>query len=248
MPVMDRPPDGSDGGIHKVLRRPSFWLRLWGTLKGATRYFSDPYALALAGAIERSSANPHCIKSVIADGANVNAKGRQGVTPLMYAILRSKPSAFRILLEEGADANATSDNGQGVMSLAAVHPDLRFLGIALDLHGDPNTRDRLGYPILTRAVENHLVSHVSLLLDRRANIDAKDERTGNCPLGVAVMMGWEDLVSLLITRGANADLRNHFEATPRSMAHEEWTSPAVRLAFEHPEELSDSVQARPIFE
>lgn len=207
------------------------FLRIVGFLKGARRFFTEPVALALAGAIELSGSNSQHLSRMLKSGQVSNLRGRQGMTPLLYSIIRSKPVATEALLSYGADPNAKADNGQGVMSLAAVHPSPDFLKLALHFGGDPNTRDKLGMPILSRAVENHLTQHVDILLHKQADVNAPD-LAGNSSLATAITVGWADLIGPLLSAGADMDHRNEFGTSAREMALQEWQSPSLRQAFD----------------
>jgi ankyrin repeat protein len=64
---------------------------------------------------------------------------------------------------------------------------------------------------------------VELLLDQRANINAKDQY-GNTPLHRAVSQKNKDMVKLLVERGANANARNVLRRTP---LYDYWGGSAV---------------------
>ena len=59
---------------------------------------------ALVGAAE--SGNIEAIKQHLAAGTDVNAKGKNGWTPLHYAAVESHKEVVELLLANGADVNA----------------------------------------------------------------------------------------------------------------------------------------------
>ncbi|QDU57493.1 ankyrin repeat domain-containing protein [Aeoliella mucimassa] len=76
----------------------------WGQLGlRASDYFEGDADLALCKAIENSDL--HAIDQAIANGADVNAIGKDGVTPLMWAFPDSSAEVFEKLLKLGADPN-----------------------------------------------------------------------------------------------------------------------------------------------
>ncbi len=85
-------------------------------------------------------------------------------------------------------------------------------------------------PILSRAVENHLTDHASLLIQNGASLGTSDQ-TGTTPLGVAILMGWKDLVGILIGAGADLDQEDQFGATPRLMAGDGWRGEDFKRFF-----------------
>ena len=52
------------------------------------------------------------IKQLIADGADVNAKNRDGTTPLQTAAIRGHKEFLQLLIANGADVNAKDWNGR----------------------------------------------------------------------------------------------------------------------------------------
>lgn len=75
----------------------------------AESFFDDPDVINLCAAIEANDVEE--MRSLIEAGANVNAIGRGGMTPLMWAFPDGKIERFKFLLEAGADPNVylTSD-------------------------------------------------------------------------------------------------------------------------------------------
>ncbi len=69
----------------------------------AEDYFDDAQVVALCRAIEANDLKE--IDRLIAAGANVNAKGKDNMTPLLWAFPDNKLERFTKLLEHGADPN-----------------------------------------------------------------------------------------------------------------------------------------------
>ncbi len=68
----------------------------------AADYFSDPRVVELCEAIEANDVRK--MKSCILKGADVNAIGRDGMTPLLWAFPENKFERFELLLKHDADA------------------------------------------------------------------------------------------------------------------------------------------------
>jgi ankyrin repeat protein len=69
----------------------------------AADYFDDPQVIALCKAIEANDLKE--IDRLVAAGADVNAKGKGNMTPLLWAFPDNKLPRFKRLLEHGADPN-----------------------------------------------------------------------------------------------------------------------------------------------
>ena len=104
--------------------------------------------------------NIKSIEALVAKGADVNARGKKGITPLIYATLlmrrrqsykdvtgREAPArecpktqidGVRKLLELGADPNMQTDDDQSAVSNAAYLREPDFLKVLLSHGGKPN--------------------------------------------------------------------------------------------------------------
>jgi ankyrin repeat protein len=74
----------------------------------------------------------HCADAVtilIAGGANVNAKGPEGRTPLMQAAGDGQVELVQLLLEKGADMEAKDDAGRSAWGYAAMSGQLEVAEI-----------------------------------------------------------------------------------------------------------------------
>jgi len=74
------------------------------------------------------SGNLEKAKSLIAEGADVKAKDKSGVSSLIYATLSGNEDLVKLLVDKGADVNASSKGG--VTPLMAASLNTRNLGIA----------------------------------------------------------------------------------------------------------------------
>jgi ankyrin repeat protein len=52
-------------------------------------------------------------------GAELDAQGREGATPLLWAMYENQPAAAMVLVEAGADADITAKNGQSPRSIVS---------------------------------------------------------------------------------------------------------------------------------
>ncbi|MCX6992386.1 MAG: ankyrin repeat domain-containing protein [Kiritimatiellaeota bacterium] len=59
-------------------------------------------------------------------GADINAKDKDGYTPLMAAAINGNLDVVKVLVDKGADVNARAEDGNTALELAKVnrHPDV----------------------------------------------------------------------------------------------------------------------------
>ena len=65
-----------------------------------------------------SAGHIEAVKQHLADGADVNAKGKYGGTPLHEAALNGQKETIEILIAKGADVNAKMNNGETLLDWA----------------------------------------------------------------------------------------------------------------------------------
>ena len=95
-------------------------LSMLGDPLDCLRKLSDEGRITLAGLLRTAaSAGDAAAAAVLLDaGAEIDAVGEYGRTPLMLAGLRANVQTLRLLIERGADASATDDRGRDAAELA----------------------------------------------------------------------------------------------------------------------------------
>jgi ankyrin repeat protein len=94
------------------------------------------------------------IRVLISEGADVNARGPDGMTPLMYAARDSStPEIVQLLLEKGAEVNARSTYGGTPLMLAAMRSSTpEIVQLLLEKGAEVNARNtRGGTPLMNAA-------------------------------------------------------------------------------------------------
>jgi len=163
-------------------------------LRRPEKYFSDSKQLALCHAIERNSLRP--IRQIVAEGADIDAVGKEGMTPLHWAIYKQKYEAFSLLLELGAKPDALviwyEDNvverWASAMEIAAMLEAPRYLRRLLDAGASADMKiTPLGATPLFIAIRNRRLQNVDILLGAGADINFRSNRLDETPLHSAMM-------------------------------------------------------------
>ena len=174
----------------------------------AKKYFDDAKAFKLA--VAGADGDVTAIQTLRNQSADPNSIGKDGMTPVLWAMVRGNKSGLQKLLEVGGDANYQTDDGNSVMSLAAEVDDPEFLKIALQHGGNPNL-DILHSPYrrpLGIATGPFHLEHVKLLLNAGADVNYQNPVTGNTALDLAADLNQFDIVYYLLENGANYNLKN----------------------------------------
>jgi hypothetical protein len=117
----------------------------------------------MVAAAERDSAG--VVKSLIADGANVNFADEQGITPLMVAADRSNAEVVELLMDAGADIHARSDDGSTALMKAAGALDnqVEMVTMLLEAGADKTIRNKYGNTALS-AIRTNTDPQLKVLL------------------------------------------------------------------------------------
>ena len=129
------------------------------------------------------------VKSLLARGADVNARDPADATPLWYAVRSgSRPvgdtKVLTVLLQHGADVNVSVSCRLTPLMTSIQRGDLRVLELLLNRGADPNATTADGHTALMAAATLGAPEAVTLLLSKGAKVDART-RYGETALSLA---------------------------------------------------------------
>lgn len=140
------------------------------------------------------------------------AFSQHGVQTLLHRALTAKvsPAVVAMLLGKGANANVKLRGGSTLLHWAVEHADPAVVAVLIDNGAAidaKNTEERLTPLHLAAASDEH-IDTATLLLERGANIEARDSR-GRTPLHLAIEKSSHAIVALLLDKGADVWARLH---------------------------------------
>jgi len=146
--------------------------------------------------------------------AEIEVRDRRGATPLMHAAAFGNLEIFRILLDAGADVNATNESKATALLWAARQPEKARL--LIERGADPNAKSKQGFtPLMGASIRPGNSAIVALLLEKGADANASS-LLGFSALHLAAKAGDVESMRLLIAKGADAKLA---DAIGRSSLH-----------------------------
>ena len=196
-----------------------------GPVRDANLQWTPLHSAALSGDVS-------AIRALLAGGADVNARGENGVTPLHQAVLSGDVSAIRALLAGGADVNARGEDRVTPLHAAAAkklvfdtleadtkggHDELSRVwskAMGLDTLGEA---DREGLVEILKSGADDRAGTVRALLAGGANVNVRD-KDGFTPLHGAAASGDAAAIRALLAGGANVDARAKDGFTPLHQA------------------------------
>ena len=172
------------------------------------------------------------LKSLIKNGADVNAKGRHGDTPLHMASSYGNLEIAQLLIENGANVNAKYRLGMTPLHITLNRGHLEFAKLLIDHGADVNTkRNDDNTPLHWASDEGHL-ELAKLFIENGADVNAKDISNWT-PLHAAAFRGNLKMAQLLIKNGADLNATDKDGQTPLHSASRKGALDIVQYFQKH---------------
>ena len=128
------------------------------------------------------------LEVLIAYGANVNLKHRDGYTLLHWAIYKGNTDLLEVLIAQGADVNAKNKDSSTPLHMAASRGDKDLLEVLITHGADVNVKDKDGFTPLHVAASRGDKNLLEVLIAHGADVNVKD-KDGFTPLHWAAKKG-----------------------------------------------------------
>lgn len=173
------------------------------------------------------------IGKLIAGGAKVDARDRDGATALLVATQRNRINAAKALIEAGADVNAKDNINDSPYLYAGARGHLEILKMTLAHGADLKSTNRYGGTAIIPASERGHVETVRTLIEAGADVDHVN-KLGWTALLEAVILGdggtrHQQIVQLLVDAKANVNLPDRDGVTPLRHARNRGYSAIERI-------------------
>ena len=147
------------------------------------------------------------VRSLLKQGANVNATQADGATALHWASYRDDLESADLLIRSGANVNARNDLGATPLWAACQNGSESMVGRLLTAGANPNAALLLGETPVMVAARSGSPAVVELLAAQGANLNARAAR-GQTALMWAVAQKHPEVVKVLLANGADIHARS----------------------------------------
>ena len=183
------------------------------------------------------------VKYLLDNRVDVNTRDANGYTALIAAAEGGHLNTVKMLLEANADTNASKPNGETALMGAASNGYVDVMRLLLEAQAQVNAKNNIGETALFNAVKYGQYEATNLLLSYEANPNLQNTdkvsalHSGFTPLMYAAGQGvvgntvsdWDDLVELLLNKGARPNTRTERGDTALSMAKRRYDPRVISL-------------------
>ncbi|XP_044742473.1 ankyrin-3-like [Chrysoperla carnea] len=134
--------------------------------------------------------------------------------------VNSKGEIAKLLLNQGANADAQTKNGVTTLHIATQNGYAQVVEVLLEYNANVNSRVKSDITPLHLSAQRGDEEISKMLLNKGANLDAK-QKNGITALHIATLKGHKEIVKLLLERGAKVDSKGKRDITPLHLGAQE---------------------------
>jgi ankyrin repeat protein len=190
----------------------------WALLAGAWLGLAHHAHAALLDAVE--AGEHEAALAALAAGEDVNARGADGTTPLIWAAYHGDAELVSKLIAAGADVNARNEFGTSALAEAAIAGYTKVIEALVEGGADVDQANPEGETPLMAVARTGNVAAATLLLDAGADVNAIELWGQQSALMWAAAQKHPAMIKLLLSRGADVDARGAVRNWERKVIRE----------------------------
>jgi ankyrin repeat protein len=193
---------------------------------------NDSGLSALMFAVWAVDTTPDVVRLLLAKGADINERARNGITPLMMAAYTNKTDVAKFLIARGANVDLVTDGGYSALlfALAGRMESVKLIQLLVDSGADVNRRSMEGSTALELACVAGWADTIAYLYERGAKADFGDEQPKNLLLDATFKQVMGDRY---LARGDNILARSFYDQARsdyKELAQQgNWTIAKIRI-------------------
>ena len=180
---------------------------------------ADTYGDTVLHTATMLKANSSIIQILTSNGADINVRNKEGVTPLAIAIQSADITTIRHLTDSGASIHTQDTNGKSPLSMAFEMNDKVFEATLNEDNCD--TQDSEGNtPLHIALINDAPMEKIQYIIGLTKDVNIRN-RDGDSPLYIAASKNMEKVGKLLLEKGADIFSTNKDNYSPLRLALKE---------------------------
>ena len=196
--------------------------------------------LRLAEAARNQSTE--AVRTLLAEGAAVNASQPDGVGALHWAVQWDHAEIADLLIEAGANVNAADHYAVTPITLACTNASAGMVQRLLKAGANPNAVQATGETALMTCARSGVLDAVSPLLAHGADVNAKEAFHGQTALMWAAWEGHTQVVRALVEHGAAVDAQTTTGYTALLLAAREGDRETTQVLLEAGADVNEAAE------
>lgn len=164
-------------------------------------------------------------------GADLEAKNRDGETPLYSDVGSNEYESVSFFVSEGSDVNTRDNTNTPLLCLAAGKADAKIVELLLQHSADLHAKGQNGESAIHHAIGAERIDNLEVLLLHGAEVDARDGN-GHSSLLLVFYHGREEHARFLPDHGADIEASDDNGTTPLLIAAKRGNEGMVQLLLE----------------
>jgi hypothetical protein len=148
------------------------------------------------------------------DPSMLNAKNRNGYTPLHWACMRAHWDVAKYLVQKGADLNVVGGDGGTQVNWAVHHDNVDMIQFLFENGAKLNNQNQWGMTELHTAIWRGNINVVKFLLDQGSDPEIKTNE-GWTAMHYAYRSGHDNIIEMLKNRGLSMTAKDSMGRTPQ---------------------------------
>lgn len=197
--------------------QPARAFLLIAALAGAT--LMPAAEMSLHDAAEAGS-HAAAMRALGTKGADVNQKGADGSTAIMYAASNDDLDLVKALIKAGANVKLENQFGSSAITEAAIIGSAPVLGALIKAGADPNFKNPNGETPIMAAARSGKVDAAKVLIEAGADVNAKETWGGQSAIMWAAALGQADMIKYLASKDAKLNEHGKINQWERKVIQE----------------------------
>jgi len=150
-----------------------------------------------------------CMKTLLQNGANVNAKDSYDYTPIMYAAKGASSKALnavKYVIKKGAQVNAKNYYESNALKLAVLADNGDIVKFLVEKGAEGDVSNLL---MVAVGYGKELTKSIKVLVNKGADVNKVCQHTNDTMLIIAAQKNHMEIVKFLLKKGANFQVKCH---------------------------------------